>query len=96
MSLSMKKDLIAEYKTVISALYPNLKHSSINEVNLEWTEAWKIIENTKDPKRDQKLIILRRQLTGNFLKGPSDVSQNSLELKKKFILKIFKFEIFNF
>ena len=60
----MKKDLIAEYKTVISALYPNLKHSSIDEVNLEWTQAWKIIENTPDPKKSQKLIILRRQLTG--------------------------------
>ena len=36
MSLSMKKDLIAEYKTVISALYPNLKHSSIDEVNLKF------------------------------------------------------------
>ena len=80
MSLSMKKDLIAEYKTVISALYPNLKHSSINEVNLEWTEAWKIIENTKDPKRDQKLIILRRQLTGNFqifFKEPFDDRQKT-------------------
>ena len=75
----MKKDLIAEYKTVISALYPNLKHSSINEVNLEWTEAWKIIENTKDSKRDQKLIILRRQLTGNFqiFKEPFDERQKT-------------------
>ena len=67
MSLSMNKNLIAEYKTVISALYPSLKHSSMNEVNLEWTDAWKVIENTKDPKKNQKLIILRRQLTGKFL-----------------------------
>ena len=85
----MKKDLIAEYKTVISALYPNLKHSSINEVNLEWTEAWKIIENTKDPKRDQKLIILRRQLTGNF----SNFLRNSLTIGKNPILKILKSSI---
>ena len=90
MSLSMKKDLIAEYKTVISALYPNLKHSSINEVNLEWTEAWKIIENTKDPKRDQKLIILRRQLTGNFqnfqlefLRGPLRIPTVKFKIQGK-------------
>ena len=66
MSLLVKKDLIAEWKTVISVLYPNLKHHSINEVNLGWTEAWKVIEHTNDPKQSQKLIILRRQLTGNF------------------------------
>ena len=68
MSFSTKKDLIAEWKTVISALYPNLKHSSIDEVNLGWTEAWKIIEHTNDPNQSQKLIILRRQLTGKFQK----------------------------
>ena len=85
MSLSMKKDLIAEYKTVISALYPNLKHSSIDEVNLEWTQAWKIIENTPDPKKSQKLIILRRQLIGiifefSFYQGSTD----RVSAKRKF------------